>query len=56
MKGVVLMTKKQGEATSPSLSDFDYESFPSVAFGSGSVQKKTFIGTQKETRAGRCEE
>lgn len=52
MKGVVLMTKKQGEATSPSLSDFDYDSFPSVAFGSGNVQKEDIYRYAKRNASG----
>lgn len=52
MKGIVLLTKAQGESTSPSLGAFDYESFPSVAFGSGTIQKEDLYRYAKRNASG----
>lgn len=52
MKGVVLMTKEQGDAVSPSLSVFDYEQFPSIAFNSGTIQKEDLYRYAKRNASG----
>lgn len=52
MKGVVLMTKGQGDVVSPSLSAFDYEAFPSIAFNSGTIQKEDLYRYAKRNASG----
>ena len=54
MKGIVLFTKSQGEegSSSPSTSKFDYNSFPSIAYGSGSVQKEDIYRYAKRNASG----
>lgn len=54
MKGIVLFTKSQGdsETNPPAITDFDYDSFPSVAFGSGNVQKEDIYRYAKRNASG----
>ena len=54
MKGIVLLTKTQGDSgsASPPTSEFDYNSFPSVAFGSGSIQKEDIYRYAKRNASG----
>lgn len=52
MKGVVLMTKEQGDSDSPSLTLFDYQSFPSIALNSGTIQKEDLYRYAKRNASG----
>lgn len=52
MKGVVLMTKTQGESTNPSLTEFNYNTFPSIAFNSGTIQKEDIYRYAKRNANG----